>query len=220
MQPLAGVVVSHDGYDEPTAITDEHGYFELSSVSNIEFAVLMAGHALQVYPVKFTTSTTTAYVYLLGSMKMIHEEVVSFSTPVVIDPSPQEIALPPAGKFPSHQQLSDSLADDQLFGHCDQSTGFRSLFLLNTARKIYHLQKQNVESEQLQQLTELHYENAREYWEYFYESCTEDATEPITIDINGTRMDLYELIQEETASRFEISDELRYQFMLLGYGEM
>lgn len=83
-QPLAGVVVSHAGYDEPRVITDTAGRFTLPSISHVEVVMLMAGHALKPYPIQFATPTSSQVVEVLATMMMYYEETVVLEHAVVM----------------------------------------------------------------------------------------------------------------------------------------
>jgi|LGVF01.2.fsa_nt_gb hypothetical protein len=84
-QPLAGVVVRHADYDEPQVVTDAAGRFILPSVHNVEVVMLMAGHALKVYPIQFTTPLSSQVVEVFATMMMYQEETITFDRAVMMD---------------------------------------------------------------------------------------------------------------------------------------
>lgn len=195
MEPLPDVVVSHADFDEPTTVTDENGYFDLPAVGNLEGVLLMAGHALRIYEIKFTTPTTSTVRSVSGTMMMLNEEIVDFYFPILMDTVPPIVAPPPDKKYRTEQQLLGDITSGFLKS-CNADMGETLVGLLGRARKLVQHQKQDPESEMLQHLTDIEYEGVGSYLLMYQESCNIGGVSRHETD------KWFQLIQEECAARF------------------
>ncbi len=95
---------------------------DLQAVGNLGGVLHMAGHALHIYEIKFTTQTASAVGSVSGSLMILNEENVDFSIPILLDTMSSIGAPPPEQKYRTEQQLPDNFTSDFL-SSCDAELG-------------------------------------------------------------------------------------------------
>jgi len=195
LQPLAGVNVAHQQSTERFVTTDANGEFELPSISETEFELLMAGYALKDNLVSLYNQDNQMTLIVQASLNGRAEETVELST-IIFDTDPKSIAAPQKPNYLEYNLLRIFFYPHSLLGSCNKYLSLAALSSLNSSRKLANLAKskpRDKEASQMQQLTAISYQRTQALWNELKSSCERTSANYKQVD------EVFSSIEDESA---------------------
>lgn len=135
LQPLSGVNVAHFQSTAKFVTTNTSGEFVLPSISETEFKMLMAGHALKDNLISIYNQDNQITLIAQSTLNGRAEETVELST-IIFDAEPKTIAPPSKSTYLAYNLLRTYFYPHSLMGSCDRHLSIASLASLNSSRKL------------------------------------------------------------------------------------
>ncbi|MBV1908851.1 MAG: hypothetical protein KUG78_05980 [Kangiellaceae bacterium] len=171
LQPLMNTNVAHTQSTDKFVETNEDGEFELPSISNTEFKMMMAGHAIKNSTISIYNRSNRIAVEVSATLNGRFEETSELGT-VIFDSQPKVIAPSSSGKLLEHNLLRGYFYHHSLLGSCDSELAVASLNGLNTSRKLSSLAaQQENDSKGYKQLSMQSYQRTAELWRALKSTC-------------------------------------------------